>query len=191
MFEGTTTGTPIGLLIRNEGQRARDYDDIKNTFRPGHADYVYEQKYGVRDHLGGGRSSARETAMRVAAGAIAKKYLAEKANIVIRGYLAQLGPIRIARFEPGEIGNNPFFCPDADKVPEMEAYIDKLRREGNSVGARIEVMASGVPVGLGEPVFDPLGRRYRTRHDEHQRGQGRRDRRRLCECRATGVRAPG
>jgi chorismate synthase len=156
VFEGTTTGTPIGLLIKNEDQRARDYDDIKNTFRPGHADYVYEQKYGIRDYLGGGRSSARETAMRVAAGAIAKKYLAEKANILIRGYLAQLGPIRIERINWEEIENNPFFCPDADKVPEMQTYIETLRREGDSIGARIEVVASGVPVGLGEPVFDRL-----------------------------------
>ncbi len=156
VFEGTTTGTPIGLLIRNEDQRARDYNDLKDTFRPGHADYVYEHKYGIRDHLGGGRSSARETAMRVAAGAIAKKYLAEKADVEIRGYLAQMGPICIARVDWQEIENNPFFCPDADKVPEMEAYIETLRREGDSVGARINVVASGVPVGLGEPVFDRL-----------------------------------
>ncbi len=156
VFEGATTGTPIGLLIKNQDQRSRDYNELKDTFRPGHADYVYEQKYGVRDYLGGGRSSARETAMRVAAGAIAKKYLAAKANIAIQGYLAQLGPIRIARFDREQIGNNPFFCPDADKVPEMEAYIETLRREGDSVGARIGVVASGVPVGLGEPVFDRL-----------------------------------
>ncbi len=155
-FEGKTTGAPIGLIIYNQDARTKDYSEIMDKFRPGHADYVYEQKYGVRDYLGGGRSSARETAMRVAAGAIAKKYLAAKANIAIQGYLAQLGPIRIARFDREQIGNNPFFCPDADKVPEMEAYIETLRREGDSVGARIGVVASGVPVGLGEPVFDRL-----------------------------------
>lgn len=156
VFEGTTTGTPIGLLIRNEDQRARDYEDLKYTFRPGHADYVYERKYGIRDHQGGGRASARETAMRVAAGAIAKKYLAETANIKIRGYLAQLGPIRVTRLAWDQVETNPFFCPDVDKVSEMAAYIETLRRKGDSIGARIGVVASGIPVGLGEPVFDRL-----------------------------------
>ncbi len=156
VFEGVTTGAPIGLLIRNKDQRSRDYEHMRDTFRPGHADYVYERKYGVRDYRGGGRSSARETAMRVAAGAVAKKYLAERAQTVVRGYLSQLGPIRAERLSWEETDNNPFFCPDRDKVPQMAAYIENLRREGDSVGARIEVVASGVPAGLGEPVFDRL-----------------------------------
>jgi chorismate synthase len=156
VFEGRTTGTPIGLLIENTDQRSKDYSEIADTFRPGHADYTYQQKYGFRDYRGGGRSSARETAMRVAAGGIAKKYLKEQAGIEIRGYLSQLGPIKIAKLDWTIIDSNPFFCPDADKVPEMEAYMDALRKEGESIGARIEVVATNVPPGLGEPVFDRL-----------------------------------
>lgn len=156
VFEGRTTGTPIGLLIENTDQRSKDYGKIKDQFRPAHADYTYHQKYGVRDYRGGGRSSARETAMRVAAGAIAKKYLREVHGVDIRGYLSQLGPIKAERIEWGEVEQNPFFCPDPDKVPEMEAYMQALRKEGNSIGARINVVASRVPVGLGEPVFDRL-----------------------------------
>ncbi len=156
VFEGRTTGTPIGLVIHNTDQRSKDYDKIKDQFRPGHADYTYQQKYGFRDYRGGGRSSARETAMRVAAGGIAKKYLAEHHGIVIRGYLSQLGPIKTESFDWDEVDNNPFFCPDAAKVAEMEAYMDALRKEGNSIGARINVVASGVPPGWGEPIFDRL-----------------------------------
>ncbi|HQU15539.1 MAG: chorismate synthase [Chromatiales bacterium 21-64-14] len=156
VFEGRTTGTPIGLLIHNTDARSRDYTEIQDRFRPGHADYTYVQKYGFRDYRGGGRSSARETTMRVAAGAIAKKYLAERYGVVIRGYLAQLGPIRAEAFVWDEVERNPFFCPDAAKVPELEAYMDALRKEGDSIGARINVVAQGVPPGLGEPVFDRL-----------------------------------
>jgi len=156
VFEGKSTGCPIGLIIYNQDQRSKDYSSVMDRFRPGHADYTYTQKYGHRDYRGGGRSSARETAMRVAAGAIAKKYLAECYGIEIRGYLAQLGPIKIEKMDWDQIEQNPFFCPDPDKVPEMEAYMDELRKEGNSVGARINVVATGVPPGLGEPVFDRL-----------------------------------
>ena len=156
VFEGRTTGTPIALMIRNVDQRSKDYGDIMNTFRPGHADYTYYKKYGLRDYRGGGRSSARETAMRVAAGAIAKKYLNERHGVLIRGYLAQLGPIRAEAFDWDEVENNPFFCPDAGKVAEMEKYMDALRKEGNSIGARINVVAQGVPPGWGEPIFDRL-----------------------------------
>lgn len=156
VFEGKTTGTPIGMIIFNTDQKSKDYSNIKDLFRPGHADYTYQQKYGVRDYRGGGRSSARETAMRVAAGGIAKKYLKLAFNIEVRGYLSQLGPIKIETLDWDEIGNNAFFCPDSSKVPEMEAYMDKLRKEGNSIGARINVVASNVPPGLGEPIFDRL-----------------------------------
>ena len=156
VFEGKTTGTPIGLLIENTDQRSKDYSKIADTFRPGHADYTYQHKYGIRDYRGGGRSSARETAMRVAAGGIAKKYLKEQAGIEIRGYLSQLGPIKIEKVDWAIIDSNPFFCPDADKVAEMEAYMDALRKEGESIGARIEVVATNVPPGLGEPIFDRL-----------------------------------
>ncbi|MDP1663542.1 MAG: chorismate synthase [Methylobacter sp.] len=156
VFEGKTTGTSIGLLIENTDQRSKDYSKIADTFRPGHADYTYQHKYGIRDYRGGGRSSARETAMRVAAGGIAKKYLKEQAGIEIRGYLSQLGPIKIEKVDWAIIDSNPFFCPDADKVAEMEAYMDALRKEGESIGARIEVVATNVPPGLGEPVFDRL-----------------------------------
>ena len=156
VFEGKTTGTPIGLLIHNTDQRSKDYSQIMDRFRLGHADYTYQQKYGLRDYRGGGRSSARETAMRVAAGAIAKKYLHERYGIRIRGYMAQLGPIKHDRFDWDAVEENPFFFPDAAKVPELEAYMDALRKEGNSIGARINVVATGVPPGLGEPVFDRL-----------------------------------
>jgi chorismate synthase len=156
VFEGKTTGTPIGLLIRNTDQRSKDYGKIMDRFRPGHADYTYLRKYGIRDYRGGGRSSARETAMRVAAGAIAKKWLKLRHGITVRGYLSQLGPIRAEAFDWQQVGENPFFSPDATKVPEMEAYMDALRKSGDSVGARIEVIAEGVPAGLGEPIFDRL-----------------------------------
>jgi len=156
VFEGKTTGTPIGLLIENTDQRSQDYSKIMDRFRPAHADYTYQQKYGLRDYRGGGRASARETAMRVAAGAIAKKYLREHSGVAIRGYLAQLGPIRPRAFDWGEVERNDFFCPDAARLPELEAYMDALRKEGNSIGARINVAATNVPVGLGEPVFDRL-----------------------------------
>ncbi len=156
VFEGKTTGTPIGLLIENTDQRSKDYSKIADTFRPGHADYTYQQKYGFRDYRGGGRSSARETAMRVAAGSIAKKYLKEQVGIEVRGYLSQLGPIKIDKLDWSVIDSNPFFCPDVDKVADMERYMDALRKEGDSIGARIEVVASHVPPGLGEPIFDRL-----------------------------------
>lgn len=155
VFEGVTTGAPIGLLIENQDQRSRDYSNIKDLFRPGHADYTYTHKYGVRDYRGGGRSSARETAMRVAAGAIARKYLQSR-GIEVRGWLSRIGDIHVEKLDWDEVRNNPFFSPDADKVPEMEALITSLRTEGNSVGARVSVMATGVPPGLGEPVFDRL-----------------------------------
>ncbi|WP_438952444.1 chorismate synthase [Porticoccus sp.] len=155
-FDGKTTGTPIGLIIENTDQRSKDYSNIKDQFRPAHADYTYFQKYGIRDYRGGGRSSARETAMRVAAGAIAKKYLREVAGITIRGYLSQLGPIKAEKVLFDEVENNPFFCPDPDKVQEMESYMQQLLKDGDSVGAKITVIARGVPPGLGEPVFDRL-----------------------------------
>ncbi|MCH8499051.1 MAG: chorismate synthase [Marinobacter sp.] len=156
VFEGVTTGTPIGLLIENTDQRSKDYSKIAAQFRPAHADYTYAHKYGVRDYRGGGRSSARETAMRVAAGAIAKKYLQARLGITVRGYLSELGPIKAEKLDWSEVVNNPFFCPDPDKVPEMEAYMDALRKEGDSIGARINVVAENVPPGLGEPIFDRL-----------------------------------
>lgn len=156
VFEGKTTGAPIALVIHNVDQRSKDYSEIMDRFRPGHADYTYYRKYGFRDYRGGGRSSARETAVRVAAGSIAKKYLRERHGVTIRGYLSQLGPIKAENFDWNEVEQNPFFCPDASKVPEMERFMDALRKEGNSIGAKISVVASGVPVGLGEPVFDRL-----------------------------------
>ena len=156
VFEGKTTGTPIGLLIENADQRSRDYSKIKDVFRPAHADYTYTKKYGIRDYRGGGRASARETSMRVAAAGIAKKYLREKFGTEIRGYLAQIGSLKAENFDADEIENNSFFCPDAELVPKIEELIDGLRREGDSIGARIGLVASGVPVGLGEPVFDKL-----------------------------------
>ncbi|MCK6370266.1 MAG: chorismate synthase [Gammaproteobacteria bacterium] len=156
VFEGVTTGTPIGLIVENVDQRSRDYSNIKDKFRPGHADYTYEQKYGIRDYRGGGRSSARETVMRVAAGAIARKYLRERLGVEIVAYLAQLGPIRLAASDLSAVDDNPFFCADPDRVAELEAFMDALRQEGDSIGARINVVARGMPVGLGEPVFDKL-----------------------------------
>jgi len=156
VFEGKTTGTPIGLMIENTDQRSKDYSNILDRFRPGHADYTYLQKYGLRDYRGGGRSSARETAMRVAAGAVAKKYLKDRYGIEIRGYMAQLGPITTDKFDWDAVEENPFFFPDADKVAELENYMDALRKEGNSVGARINVVATGMIPGLGEPIFDRL-----------------------------------
>jgi chorismate synthase len=155
-FEGKTTGTPIGLQIINKDARSKDYSDIKNQFRPAHADYTYTQKYGFRDYRGGGRSSARETAIRVAAGGIAKKYLLEHCGIQIRGYLSQLGPLKPVDFDWDEINRNPFFCPDVNMVGEMEKYMDALRKEGESIGAKITVVANGVPPGLGEPIFDRI-----------------------------------
>ncbi|WP_418140077.1 chorismate synthase [Marinobacter sp. MA] len=156
VFEGKTTGTPIGLVIENTDQRSKDYSKISEQFRPAHADYTYMHKYGVRDYRGGGRSSARETAMRVAAGAVARKFLEQRLGTRIRGYLSQLGPIKAEKLDWEQVHQNPFFCPDADKVAEMEAYMDALRKEGDSIGARINVVAEGVPPGLGEPIFDRL-----------------------------------
>ena len=156
VFEGRTTGTPIGLLVENEDQRSRDYDKIKDRFRPGHADYTYQLKYGFRDHRGGGRSSARETVMRVAAGAIARKYLRVRWGVTISGYLAQLGPLVLEPKAPATAYDNPFFCPDPSRLDELDRYMTELRRAGDSVGARVNVVATGVPPGLGEPVFDRL-----------------------------------
>ncbi len=156
VFEGKTTGTPIGLLVENEDQRSRDYEKIKDRFRPGHADYTYQQKYGFRDYRGGGRSSARETVMRVAAGAVARKYLRERLNILIHGYLAQLGPLVLDPVNPQAAYENPFFCPDPTRVAELEAFIWRLRESGDSIGARVTVIARGVPPGWGEPVFERL-----------------------------------
>jgi len=156
VFEGKTTGTPIAMIIHNTDQRSKDYGDIMNSFRPGHADYTYYKKYGFRDYRGGGRSSARETAMRVAAGGVAKKYLKERYGIEVKGYLSQLGPIKIETVDWDVINNNPFFSADESKIPEMEAYMDALRKEGESIGAKITTVATGVPVGLGEPIFDRL-----------------------------------
>jgi len=156
VFEGRTTGTPIALLIDNTDQRSQDYSKIMDRFRPGHADYTYQQKYGFRDYRGGGRSSARETAMRVAAGAIAKKWLRQEHGTVIRGYLAQLGPIVLELRDWDAVEQNAFFSPDPAKLPELEKYMDEIRADRNSIGARVNVVASGVPVGLGEPVFDRL-----------------------------------
>lgn len=156
VFEGKTTGTPIGLVIRNTDQRSKDYSEIKNTFRPMHADYTYQHKYGLRDYRGGGRSSARETAMRVAAGAIAKKYLAERLGIEVRGYMSQLGPIKMEKVDWSIVNDNPFFCPDAAKLDALEEYMMALRKQGDSVGAEITVVATGMIPGLGEPVFDRL-----------------------------------
>jgi chorismate synthase len=156
VFEGVTTGTPIGLLIRNVDARSKDYSNIKDTFRPGHADYTYLHKYGVRDYRGGGRQSARETAVRVAAGAIARKWLRERHGVQIRGYLAQLGPIEVPFRSWDAVNGNPFFVADPASVPQLEAYMDELRRDGDSVGAKISVIAANVPPGWGEPVYDKL-----------------------------------
>ncbi|MFY1027269.1 chorismate synthase [Actinobacillus seminis] len=164
IFEGKTTGTGIGMIIKNADQRSQDYSEIKDRFRPGHADYTYQQKYGLRDYRGGGRSSARETAMRVAAGAIAKKYLREHFGIKVRGYLSQIGQVQIdpatvadvAQIDWQQVNSNPFFSPDQSAVEKFDELIRELKKEGNSIGAKLTVVAENVPVGLGEPVFDRL-----------------------------------
>ena len=156
VFEGVTTGTSIGLLIENTDQRSQDYRKIKDIFRPSHADYTYQKKYGIRDYRGGGRSSARETAMRVAAGAIAKKYLHEKLGITIRGYLAQMGDIQCQLNDWQQVDQNPFFCPDESKLEALDQLLRQLKKDGDSVGAKVCIVAENVPVGLGEPVFDKL-----------------------------------
>ena len=156
VFEGTTTGTPIGLVIENVDQKSKDYGDIKDVYRPAHADFTYQAKYGIRDYRGGGRASARETAMRVAAGGIAKKYLAEQCGVAVRGYLSQIGDVVVEHKSWEAVAENPFFCPDPDAVDEIATLIDSLRKDGDSIGAEVTVVASSVPVGLGEPVFDKL-----------------------------------
>jgi chorismate synthase len=156
VFEGRTTGTPIGLLIRNTDHRSKDYGDIKDKFRPGHADFTYQKKYGIRDYRGGGRSSARETTMRVAAGAIARKYLQSRLGVEVYGYLSQLGPFELGLTDASVINDNPFFCGDPSRLTELETYMDDLRARGDSIGAKISILASGLPIGLGEPVFDKL-----------------------------------
>jgi len=156
VFEGRTTGTPIGFIIRNEDARSKDYSAIAETFRPGHADYTYWQKYGIRDYRGGGRSSARETAVRVVAGAIARKWLRQRYGVEIRGHLSQIGPHRLAFKSWESVSQNSFFSPDPDIVPTLDAFMDQLRRDGDSVGAKVTVVASGVPVGWGEPVYGRL-----------------------------------
>jgi len=156
VFEGKTTGTPIGMIIENTDQRSKDYSKIKDQFRPAHADYTYQKKYGIRDYRGGGRSSARETSVRVAAGAVAKKYLRQAFGVEIFGYLSQLGPIKLDLVDKSAIETNPFFCAQPDKIAELEEYMQVLIKEGNSVGAKVSVCANGVPAGWGEPVFDRL-----------------------------------
>ncbi|MBF7072468.1 chorismate synthase [Glaciecola sp. MH2013] len=156
VFEGKTTGTSIGLLIKNKDQRSQDYSKIKDSFRPGHADYTYQQKFGFRDYRGGGRSSARETAIRVAAGGIAKKYLKQEFGIEINAYISQLGPVSIDKVDHSVTNTNPFFCPDETKLDALDEYMRQLKKEGNSIGAKVSVSATNVPVGLGEPVFDRL-----------------------------------
>ncbi|NSM10007.1 chorismate synthase [Moraxella bovoculi] len=156
VFEGRTTGTPIGLLIRNTDQKSKDYGNLTTTFRPNHADYTYTMKYGFRDYRGGGRSSARETAMRVAAGAIAKKYLKERLGVVIRGHVTQIGTEKAEKLDWDIVNQNPFFCGDIDAIPRFEALVMSLREQGTSCGAKLEIFAENVPVGLGEPIFDRL-----------------------------------
>ena len=156
IFEGKTTGTPIGLIIKNKDQRSKDYGDIKDKFRPGHADYTYQQKYGIRDYRGGGRSSARETSMRVAAGAIARKYLYEKFGMQINGYLSQIGSLELNAIDLDQVDKNPFFCADPEKINEIIALMEDLKSKGDSIGAKISILVKNVPVGLGEPVFDKL-----------------------------------
>ena len=156
VFEGLTTGTPIGLLIENGDQKSKDYSNIKDKFRPGHADYTYHQKFGLRDYRGGGRASARETCIRVAAAGIAKKYLLERYGVRVRGYLSQLGPIKIDFSAWNEVDQNPFFCPNTQQIAELESFMDALRKSGDSIGAKVTVVAEGVPVGWGEPIFDRL-----------------------------------
>ena len=156
VFEGRTTGAPIGLLIRNEDQRPRDYEKIRAQFRPGHADYTYLKKYGLRDYRGSGRASARETAARVAAGAVARKFLFDRVGIRIQGCMSQIGNVSARTIDWAAVQDNPFFFPDAGQVDDIAALIDALRREGDSIGAKVIVKADGVPPGLGEPVFDRL-----------------------------------
>ncbi len=156
VFEGVTTGTPIGLVIDNVDQKSKDYSQIKDVYRPSHADYAYQQKYGIRDYRGGGRSSARETAMRVAAAGIARKYLRQHCGLQVRGFLSRIGDIHIEHRSWAAVDDNPFFCADSDRVEEIKTFIDQLRRDGDSIGAEVTVVASGVPAGLGEPVFDKL-----------------------------------
>jgi chorismate synthase len=156
VFEGKTTGTPIGLLIENTDAKSKDYETIQDKFRPGHADYTYLMKYGRRDHRGGGRASARETVMRVAAGAIARKYLQQRYGVTIRGWLAELGPLKLDAKDLAAVDANPFFCADPSRVSELEAFVDALRKSGDSIGTRVNVCATGVPTGWGEPVFDKL-----------------------------------
>ncbi len=157
VFEGRTTGTPVALLIENTDARSKDYNNIKRQFRPGHADFTYWKKYGFRDYRGGGRSSARETTMRVAAGALARKWLKQNLSVEIQGWLAQLGPIRAdTAFQWDTIDDNPFFCPDPERVPELELYMDQLRKSGDSAGARVNVVARNVPAGLGAPIYGKL-----------------------------------
>jgi chorismate synthase len=156
VFEGVTTGTPIGLLIENTDAKSKDYETIQDKFRPGHADYTYMMKYGRRDHRGGGRASARETVMRVAAGAIARKYLRERYGVLIRGWLAELGPLKLEVKDLAAVDGNPFFCADPSRVAELESFVDALRKSGDSIGTRVTVAATGVPPGWGEPVFDKL-----------------------------------
>jgi chorismate synthase len=156
VFEGRTTGTPIGLLIMNADQKSRDYSKIKDVFRPAHADYTYQQKYGARDYRGGGRSSARETAMRVAAGAVAKKWLKERYGVSIRGCLSALGPLQVSEIDWDLVETNPFFCGDAALIPALEDYMTQIRRDGDSIGAKLEIVAEGLPPGWGEPIFDRL-----------------------------------
>ena len=156
VFEGKTTGTPIGLVIKNKDQRSQDYGNISESFRPGHADYTYWQKYGIRDYRGGGRSSARETAMRVAAGSIAKKFLKEKLGIVVKGCVTQIADIKAEKYDWNVVETNPFFFPDADKLEQLDEYLRGIMREKDSIGAKLTVVAENVPVGLGEPIFDRL-----------------------------------
>ncbi|MEM8733057.1 MAG: chorismate synthase, partial [Planctomycetota bacterium] len=156
VFEGKTTGTPIGLVIENQDQRSKDYSEIKDKYRPAHADLTYDRKYGFRDYRGGGRASARETSMRVAAGAIAKKYLHNRYGIQVRGFLSQLGPLKPEQHDWQFVEQNPFFFPDRDRIEELEAFMSKLTKDGDSIGAKLSVVAEKVPVGWGEPVFDKL-----------------------------------
>ncbi len=156
VFDGVTTGTPIGLMVENTDARSRDYEKIKDRFRPGHADYTYQQKYGIRDYRGGGRASARETVMRVAAGAIARKYLRDRAGVNIYGYVSQVGALELAPVQPAFAYENPFFCPDPARIAELESLLWQLRSAGDSIGARLTVVAQGAPPGLGEPVFERL-----------------------------------
>ena len=186
VFEGRTTGTAIGILIENTDARSRDYEKIKDRFRPGHADYTYQQKYGFRDYRGGGRSSARETVMRVAAGAIARKYLHTRLGVRISGYLSQIGSLAIDPVNPESAYENPFFCPDPSRVQELEDLMWKIRGDGDSLGAKVTVMARGVPPGLGRAGVRPPRCRPRARHDGHQRRESRGDRRGCGFRRATG-----